>query len=71
VHGPLQATLLLDLLDRHLPGARLVRFEFRAKAPLFDTAPFDVCGAREGGRVRLWTLAPDGHIAMDATAELA
>jgi 3-methylfumaryl-CoA hydratase len=71
VHGPLQATLLLDLLHRHLPGARVARFEFRAKAPLYDTAPFDCCGAREGMGVRLWTLAPDGRVAMDAVAELA
>jgi 3-methylfumaryl-CoA hydratase len=71
VHGPLQATLLLDLLERHLPGARVARFEFRARAPLFDTAPFDCCGAREGTSVRLWTLAPDGRVAMEATAELA
>jgi 3-methylfumaryl-CoA hydratase len=71
VHGPLQATLLLDLLDRHLPGARVASFTFRARSPVFDTTPFDVCGAREGSTVRLWTLAPDGRIAMDAVAELA
>lgn len=71
VHGPLQATLLLDLLDRELPGARVRRFAFRALAPLFDTAPFEVCGARDGARVQLWTVAPDGRVAMEATAELA
>ncbi|MFN3566250.1 MAG: MaoC family dehydratase N-terminal domain-containing protein [Burkholderiaceae bacterium] len=71
VHGPLQATLLLDLLNRELPEARPVRFAFRALAPIFDTAPFDVCGARDGGRVRLWTLTPDGCVAMDATADIA
>lgn len=71
VHGPLQATLLLDLLNRELPEARPVRFAFRALAPIFDTAPFDVCGARDGGRVRLWTLTPDGRVAMDATADIA
>ena len=71
VHGPLQATLLLDLLDRELPAARVARFTFRAMAPVFDTAPFDLCGAREGTNVRLWSLTPDGRVAMDATAELA
>lgn len=71
VHGPLQATLLLDLLDRELPAARVARFAFRALAPLFDTAPFELCGRREGDRVRLWTQAPDGRIALAATAELA
>jgi len=71
VHGPLQATLLLDLLDRELPAARLRRFTFRAIAPLFDTAPFDLCGARDGSTVKLWSLTPDGRVAMDAVAELA
>ena len=75
VHGPLQATLLLDLLDRHLPGARVARFAFRALVPVFDTASFTLCGAQDGakdaGRVQLWTLTPDGRVAMDATAELA
>ncbi len=50
VHGPLQATLLLDLLDRHLPGARVASFTFRARSPVFDTAPFDVCGRARGRR---------------------
>jgi 3-methylfumaryl-CoA hydratase len=71
VHGPLQATLLLDLLNRELPAVRPARFTFRALAPIYDIAPFDVCGARDGTRVRLWTLTPDGRVAMDATAELA
>ncbi len=71
VHGPLQATLLLDLLDRELPAARVARFAFRALAPIFDVAPFDVCGARAGDGARLWTLTPDGRVALDATAEFA
>jgi 3-methylfumaryl-CoA hydratase len=71
VHGPLQATLLLDLLDRHVPGTRVASFAFRARSPLFDTSSFDVCGAHQGASVRLWTSTPDGRIAMDAVAELA
>jgi 3-methylfumaryl-CoA hydratase len=71
VHGPLQATLLLDLLDRHRPAARLARFAFRALAPVFDVAPLDLCGARAGAGVHLWTLTPEGRVAMDATAEFA
>src|SRR4029077_6645279 len=44
VHGPLIATLLLDLLRRNQPHASVVRFSFRAVSPLFDTGPFTVCG---------------------------
>jgi 3-methylfumaryl-CoA hydratase len=69
VHGPLQATLLLDLLRRNLPGAQVSRFEFRAVSPLFDIAPFSVCGAPgEGNMVRLWAQNNSGGLAMDATA---
>ena len=50
VHGPLLATLLVDLLRRERPEAALRSFEFRAMAPLFDVAPFDVCGRPEDDR---------------------
>jgi len=71
VHGPLIATLLLDLLRRNLPGAKVSHFSFRAVSPLFDTAPFSVCGRPEGDRVRLWAKNEAGGLAMDASAVLA
>jgi 3-methylfumaryl-CoA hydratase len=72
VHGPLLATLLLDLLRRQRPDACVRRFEFRAVAPLFDIAPFDVCGRPEGDgrRVSLWVQSGEGVVAMRATATL-
>jgi 3-methylfumaryl-CoA hydratase len=71
VHGPLVATLLLELLHRKIPQARVQRFDFRAVKPLFDTAPFQVCGRPEGDRqVKLWARTPDGHLAMEASATL-
>ena len=72
VHGPLIATLLLDLLRRALPDAQVRRFSFKAMKPLFDIAPFSVCGRMEGDTtVKLWAVTPEGHLAMDAKAELA
>ena len=73
MHGPLQATLLLDLLHRAHPQRRLQRFEFKALRPVFDTAPFAVCGqlSDDGRSARLWTRDAQGFIAMDATADLA
>jgi 3-methylfumaryl-CoA hydratase len=72
VHGPLLATLLMDLLRRQHPHAELRHFEFRAMAPLFDVAPFDVCGRPEAnGQASLWAQGPDGALAMRAMAKLA
>jgi 3-methylfumaryl-CoA hydratase len=73
VHGPMIATMLVDLLRRSMPDARLARFEFRAMRPVFDTAPFQLCGrpADEPGKVLLWARDNDGHLAMQATATLA
>jgi 3-methylfumaryl-CoA hydratase len=45
----------------------------RARAPLFDTAPFDVIGrpTADGQGAELWTVTPKGTIAAQATATLA
>jgi 3-methylfumaryl-CoA hydratase len=73
VHGPLIATLLLDLLRRNLPQATVKQFSFRAIKPVFDIAPFSVCGRVEadGKTVRLWTRDAEGWQTMDAVATLA
>ncbi len=72
VHGPLIATLLLDLLRRELPGAHVRRFEFKALRPVFDIHRFTVCGKPDGDRrVQLWTRDHEGWLTMQATAELA
>lgn len=39
VHGPLTATLLLDLCRRESPREKIAEFRFRALVPLFDNAP--------------------------------
>ena len=70
VHGPLLATLLVDLVRRQLPDAALESFHFTALRPLFDVAPFAICGepAPDGRRVRLWAADASGAIAMEAEA---
>lgn len=72
VHGPLIATLLLDLLRRNAPDGDVKSLSFRAVRPLFDTAPFSVCGKVEtGGKsAHLWAADSDGWLAMDANVEL-
>ncbi|HEV8315052.1 MAG TPA: acyl-CoA dehydrogenase, partial [Burkholderiaceae bacterium] len=71
VHGPLIATLLTDLVRRERPDARFKSFSFRAVRPIFDTAPFFVCGQPEGNTVQLWAKDSDGLLCMQATAELS
>jgi 3-methylfumaryl-CoA hydratase len=73
VHGPLIATLLLDLLRSKRPDGRVQRYEFRAVRPLFDINPFDVCGqpSADGTSVRLWARDHEGALAMEATAQVA
>ncbi len=73
VHGPLIATLLVELVRSNLPQAKVMRFEFRAVSPLFDTEPFTVCGKpeRDGRTIRLWAENSGGGLAMTATAVIS
>ena len=72
VHGPLIATLLMDLLRRQQPEARVLRFEFKAVRPTFDTHAFSVHGqpSADGKTVHLWGRDHEGWLTMDATATL-
>ena len=71
VHGPLIATMLLDLLRTSLPAARVKAFAFKAVRPTFDINPFSVHGQRQAdGTVRLWGRDHEGCLTMDATATL-
>ena len=73
VHGPFAQQCIFDLLRDSLPGRRIKTVSVRARAPLFDTAPFDVVGrpTPDGNGAELWTVTPQGTIAAQATATLA
>ncbi len=73
VHGPLIATLLVDLLRREAPDATVLSFEFKALRPTFDLHPFRLNGqpAQDGKSVRLWAEDHEGWLTMQATATLA
>jgi 3-methylfumaryl-CoA hydratase len=70
VHGPLTATLLVDLLRRSRPDLTLRGYSFRALRPLYDTANFWTCGLPEEGTrsAKLWTRDAEGAVTMEATA---
>jgi len=72
VHGPLIATLLMDLLRRHAPAAEVASFRFKAVRPTFDLDAFRVNGEpqADGKTVKLWSQDHEGWLTMDATATL-
>ena len=69
VHGPLIATLLLDLLRREQPDARRPRFDFGACSPLFDLAPVRASAAAPTASAasRSGRATHEGALAMQAT----
>ncbi len=72
VHGPLIATLLMDLLRRERPDAEVASFCFKAVRPTFDLHPFRVSGEPNGDdkTMHLWASDHEGWLTMDATATL-
>ena len=59
VHGPYSSQCLLDLARDNSGGRNLKTYAMRARAPLFDTDPFEVVGRPDRGRRRLRTLGGD------------
>jgi 3-methylfumaryl-CoA hydratase len=69
VHGPLLATLLLDLLARE--GHAKVppeHFSFRAQRPAFDSDRLGLFGRATAEGAALWTADADGMVGMTASA---
>jgi len=73
VHGPLTTTLLIDFARDCNPGRSLRGYTTQARAPLFDTAPFELRGrpTADGRGCELWAVTPEGTVAMSAEVELA
>ncbi len=74
VHGPLIATLLVDLVRRH-SDRPMKRFEFKALRPTFECADqrhLRVSGQPDasGQHIRLWAQDYAGWLTMQASAEL-
>lgn len=64
VHGPLQATLLMALADRHV-ARPITGFEFRGEAPAFDGMALTLCGDTTDDGASMWTQQGD-RVAMRA-----
>jgi 3-methylfumaryl-CoA hydratase len=73
VHGPLTTTLLIDFARDSNPGRSLRSYATQARAPLFDTAAFELRGrpTADGRGCELWAVTAEGTVAMSAEVELA
>ena len=73
VHGPLIATLLMDLVRRHRPDAEVLRFSFKAMRPSFMGNTLHLCGnpLSDGNTVDLWARDNEGWMTMSARATFA
>ena len=72
VHGPFTQACLTNFVRDQNPGRSIRTFVMRARAPLFDTAPFDLTGrpTQAGAGCEVWAVTPAGTIAMQASATL-
>ena len=68
VHGPLQATLLVEHAAAARGGQVPRQFAFRAVRPLFDGAEFSLNAVEESGGLSLWVADRQGRATMTATA---
>lgn len=67
-HGPLTATLLVQLAMNNFSGGKLSTFEFRAVSPLFDTSAFEVRGWLHDNQISLQAVNAEDQLAMTASA---
>jgi 3-methylfumaryl-CoA hydratase len=73
VHGPLTATLLMELARDSNPGKRIATYSFRAVSPLYSPAKFTLAGkpSADGRSATLWAANPQGRLAMQADVTFA
>ncbi|MDC0886839.1 MaoC family dehydratase N-terminal domain-containing protein [Altererythrobacter sp.] len=71
VHGPLIASLLLQLAAREFGGNALATFGFRAVSPAIAGEPLHFALRQSGGKIELGSFASDGRQTLKASATLA
>ncbi len=73
MHGPLLATLLVELLLDNLSVCSLEKFKFKAIHPVFDLDNFEVCGLKpnQDNVSEVWIQNHDGALCMKAYATIS
>jgi 3-methylfumaryl-CoA hydratase len=72
VHGPLIATLLLDMAKYFAPGQAVAAFDFRALRPTFDLSSFHLHATQEDDQVwQVWSTNNLGQIGLDGLLTLS
>jgi 3-methylfumaryl-CoA hydratase len=65
VHGPMLATLMLELVRTRAPERTVRQFEFRAIAPVFDGQTVHACAAPDGDSAQhVWIEGANGALHM-------
>ena len=66
VHGPLLATLMMELVVGELAGRLVLSFEFRVMQPVLDDGEFRVCGLKPNGddKCLVWVENSLGEVCM-------
>ena len=71
VHGPLIATLLVDLVRREQPGRHAAKLRVQGAASHFRRPAVSRCAAQpsaDGKTIDLWAKDHEGYLTMRATA---
>ena len=71
VHGPLMASLLMQLAARELGDNKLKAFSFRAISPAISGESLNLTMRQSGDGYELGTFASDGRQCVKASAKLA
>jgi len=70
VHGPIQATLMLNIAAT-LSGSATLKLDYRGLKPLIAGGTVKVKARRQDdGTIRTWTEGADGHVRMEGTARV-
>lgn len=66
VQAAMIVQLLLEMCRSAVPERRIAAFNTHTRHPIYDTAPFTLCGApnKDNSSAMMWALDSDGSLAL-------